>query len=276
MRLGGFVLFGNNVSTVRLAVESVASVCDEVVAIDSGSTDGSRAEVEAAGARVVSLPWQGYGVARMRALEELRGCDYAFFLDSDERLDSASRAALQAWRRGAVEAPAYRVALRDWVEVGARRFLYRSCDRVRLFRRSVARYAGGMIVHESLGLDGAFIDGVVVDHQFVSSVDFREYKERKYAFLWGVQAWAEGRRRKWPAAERLAHFLRDAFVRGAVARGGLFALKLAWRLARYSELKYRYLAEVGDGLHATARQAFLGGEWAELFRIADQVAAERA
>ena len=84
VRLGGFVIHGNNKSTLKACVESLRSVCDEVVAVDSCSTDGSAELVRSLGARSETLPWQGFGAARAKAMSLLAPADYVFFLDSDE------------------------------------------------------------------------------------------------------------------------------------------------------------------------------------------------
>ncbi|MFK9339948.1 glycosyltransferase, partial [Escherichia coli] len=90
MKLGGFVIHGNNVETLGACLDSLRSVSDEVVAVDSCSTDGSARLDEERGVRRIELPWQGYGAARAAAAEALRGCDYLFFLDADERLAEGS------------------------------------------------------------------------------------------------------------------------------------------------------------------------------------------
>jgi len=53
------------------ALESV-SFCDEIVVVDSGSTDSTVAVAEAAGARVLRSPWRGYGTQRNVAIREAR------------------------------------------------------------------------------------------------------------------------------------------------------------------------------------------------------------
>lgn len=272
MRLGGFVLFGNNVGTVRAAVESLTGVCDDVVAVDSGATDGSRTEVLAAGARCVDLAWQGYGAGRRFAIEQLGGCDYVVFLDSDERFDQGSQDTLRRWKSSDPKEVAYRLAVRDWVELDGRRFLYREGRRVRLCRRQLACYTDRMLVHESTGLGGVRLDGVVVDHAFLSSLEARDFKERKYAFLWGLQAWAEGRRSKWPPIQRWAHFLRDVLLRGAFRRGGVTGARVAWSISNYSTLKYEYLEQLLEGKFEAARHAFAEGRWSDVFRLADDAA----
>jgi glycosyl transferase family 2 len=71
------------------ALESV-SFCDEIVVVDSGSTDSTVAVAEAAGARVLRSPWRGYGAQRNVAIREARS-DWILEVDADERVSAALR-----------------------------------------------------------------------------------------------------------------------------------------------------------------------------------------
>lgn len=71
---------GRNIArTIRAALR----VADEVVIIDSGSTDDTVAASEAAGARVVHSPWQGWGKQK-RVGEDACRNDWLLDLDADE------------------------------------------------------------------------------------------------------------------------------------------------------------------------------------------------
>src|SRR5689334_2593572 len=126
VRLGGFVIHGNSVNTLGRCLLSLRAVCDEVVAVDSESVDGSRELWATHGVRGVVFPWRGYGAARAEARRQLAGCDYLFFLDSDEWLEPAAQARFAPWRASAPQLPHYSVRRRDWAEIEGRRFLFRS------------------------------------------------------------------------------------------------------------------------------------------------------
>lgn len=72
-----------------------AAFADEVLVLDSGSTDRTAAIAEAAGARVVVTDWPGYGpqVARGFALAT---SDWVLSLDADERIPAALQAEIRA------------------------------------------------------------------------------------------------------------------------------------------------------------------------------------
>ena len=82
----------NEAETVQTCVEKAASylrskgVSGEVVVADNGSTDGSQAMAEAAGARVVAIPTRGYGAALLGGIEAARGT-YVIMGDADDSYD---------------------------------------------------------------------------------------------------------------------------------------------------------------------------------------------
>src|SRR5690606_2673628 len=201
MRLGGFVIHGNNRETLGDCLDSLLSVCDEVVAVDSCSTDGSAEIVRSRGVRSVVLPWHGYGAARQAAARELANCDYLFFLDSDERLAPEAAEAIAGWRRSNPHLPHYLLPRRDWVQFPSRSFVLRTEWHVRLVRRDAATWKPEMIVHEALPRRPAARLRAPIEHRFMTSTEELEAKQDWYALLWAVQAHASGRRpgRAWLA-----------------------------------------------------------------------------
>ncbi|MBK7862872.1 MAG: glycosyltransferase family 2 protein [Archangiaceae bacterium] len=272
MRLGGFVIHGNSAATLPDCLSSLTAVADEVVAVDSGSNDGSAAVVERAGVRAVRHAWQGYGAARAVAVRALPQCDWVLYLDSDERLEPEAIAALQRWKRSGSMATAHLLPVHDWAELPSGRFLYRTHHRARLVRREAATWAAPMIVHEGLSQPHAvLLAEAPIEHRFATDVPARGQKEETYALLWAVRAHAEARRQKWPWLQRPAMFFRDAFIKGAAFRGGLAGIKLAWAVAAYHSRKYERLSELKAGSHPELTQAFERGDYARIFERARQL-----
>jgi (heptosyl)LPS beta-1,4-glucosyltransferase len=270
MRLGGFVIHGDAAATLPGCLESLAAVCDDVVAVDSGSRDGSADLSRAAGARVLYRAWRGYGAARAAAAEALAACDYLFFLDSDEYLLGDARARLSAWKASSPAKPYYRVVRRDWAELPEGRFLFRTERHVRLVRRDHARWEPRMVVHEALPRGPEAEDvGAFVEHRFVDALEVRRAKEERYALLWALRAHAEGWRRKAPAFQRVAHTVRNGVLKGAALRGGRRGLALAWSVSRYHARKHAHLAAVERGAHADMLAALRDGRLEELFALLD-------
>lgn len=84
----------NAAGTIGRTLESVRGLAAEVVAVDSGSTDGTLALLERSGARVVRERWQGFMRTKNRALE-LCTRAWVLCLDADESLEPALAASMR-------------------------------------------------------------------------------------------------------------------------------------------------------------------------------------
>jgi len=88
---------------IEACLRSVA-FADQIVVVDSGSTDDTVALATGLGAQVHSYPdWQGFAVQRNRLLAHSTG-DYVFFLDADEELTPQGQAEIQAIVRSGEQA----------------------------------------------------------------------------------------------------------------------------------------------------------------------------
>ena len=78
-------------------ITSVAEIADEVVVVDTGSTDGTIDVAVAAGAKVLERKWDdSFSTARNYCLENTSG-DWILWLDAGETLDGDMAAMLRAW-----------------------------------------------------------------------------------------------------------------------------------------------------------------------------------
>src|SRR5262249_4186245 len=177
MRLGGFVIHGDDVTTLSRCLKSLQSVCDQVVAVDSFSTDGSLDLVKSLGVPFIQLRWQGYGAARAAAAKALALCDYLFYLDSDEYLLEEAVDRSRSWALSGPQSSVYLVKRRNHVDLDGHRFVFHTDTRARLIRRDAANWTASMIVHESLPRRDQQRTKIIVEHLFASSIADRLAKD---------------------------------------------------------------------------------------------------
>ena len=88
------IITHNEAEQIAACVESV-SFFAEVLVIDSGSTDDTVTRARAAGARVMSHAWPGFGLQKQFAVDQ-ESHDWVFSIDADERVSAALRDTIEA------------------------------------------------------------------------------------------------------------------------------------------------------------------------------------
>ncbi len=113
---------------------SAADLVDEIVVVDTGSTDATADVAARFGARVVPFVWvDSFAAARNESLRHARG-DWIFWLDGDEWLDEPNRLALRTLMAGLTdENAAYVMSQRSTAAPGSKAAV--AVDQIRLFRR---------------------------------------------------------------------------------------------------------------------------------------------
>lgn len=159
MSLSVAIVCKDNAETIARTLESVRGLADEIVAVDSGSTDQTIPLLEAAGARVIASAWLGHVKTKQKALEACTS-DWVLCLDSDESLEpelaEAIRAALAACPPvGSPTDPpspnGYEINRRTYYKGRPLRHVWQPEWRLRLVRRDKAAW-GGHDPHDVLSL----------------------------------------------------------------------------------------------------------------------------
>ncbi len=191
--LSAVLIAQNEEKTIADALASV-SFCDEIVLVDSGSSDATREIAAAAGARVVrNAPWPGFVAQRDFAVRAARH-DWVLALDADERVGAGLREEIHRLRQSGFACAGYRIPrvafyLGRWI---------RGTDwypdwQVRLFDRTRAAWQGDL-VHESVGVRGPVgrLRGELEHHPYADIADHMR-KIDSYTTLWAQQARTSGR-----------------------------------------------------------------------------------
>jgi glycosyltransferase involved in cell wall biosynthesis len=224
---------------------------DEIVVLDSGSTDRTAAIAHAAGARVVVEPFRGHVAQKQRAIE-LATHDWVLSLDADEELSPELAAAIERWRAQPDDRAGFELARKTWYAGG---FIEHSGWwpewRVRLFDRRRVRVAG-TDPHERFEVDGPVgrLDGALFHYPYR---DFGHHlaKIDAYTTTMARGAFARGER---CSVLDLAVRGPARFVRMFVLKRGFLdgwrGLVLASMGAFYVFLKYAKLRELAQTARA--------------------------
>jgi glycosyltransferase involved in cell wall biosynthesis len=152
--LSAVVTTFNNAGTLSTCLESLC-FCDELIVLDSGSTDASRAIAESHSAHVFIEPFAGYGPQKQSAIDKATH-DWVLLLDADESLDESARLAIES-ELAAARADGYRLPRREWLFWRWPHAHTRPNWQLRLFRKSF----GGMNavpVHAAPEVRGRVLD----------------------------------------------------------------------------------------------------------------------
>jgi glycosyltransferase involved in cell wall biosynthesis len=248
MKITATIITFNEASNVREAVESV-SWANEVLVVDSESTDATREVAEECGARVVSRPWPGFAAQKQFAADEAKH-DWIFSLDADERVSEELRHSIEdlLYTEESKLADGYRVARRSfymnrWIRGGG----WYPDYQLRLYHRGRGRWRGAH-VHESVKMDeGARTETLAGDLLHYSVRDAAHHHRmigERYAPLAALQMFEQGRR---TSALRIATAGPAAFIRSYLLKGGfrdgLAGLTIAKFAAHHAFLKHLMLWE---------------------------------
>jgi len=230
----------NEERNVEAAVASALLVCDEVIVVDSESTDRTRELAEKAGARVLVQAYLGDGKQKDFGVDHAKN-EWILSLDADERLDADAVAALSALDFENAPHDAY--ALRRKTFIGKRFIRVWYPDYVtRLYDRRRCRY---LPVGGHSHVDAKNLRRLSCHLLHYSFADYGDYMRRseKFSTRGARILFEKGRRAS--ALGALLHGA-GAFLRQYIVRGGIFhgldGLIVAVTTAHGVFMKYAMLA----------------------------------
>ena len=152
MKISATIITHNEERNLPRAIESLRCA-DEIVVVDSGSSDRTVEIAEKLGARVIDSPWPGYAKQKNFAAERAEH-DWILSLDADESVSEALEAEIWHLKKNGAEFDAYtmpRMAryLGRWIRHSG----WYPDRKVRLYHRAKATWEGEY-VHESVKVAG--------------------------------------------------------------------------------------------------------------------------
>lgn len=237
-RISACIIAFNEAGRISDCLASLA-FCDEIVVVDSHSTDDTVAIADARGARVLQRTFEGFRSQKAFAVAQARH-DWVLCLDADERVSPELRAAIEAAREGGFAGMAgYRFnRLSDYFG----RFLRHGNaypDRVlRLFDRRRGGWRGKREIHEAASVDGPVgtLRGDLIHYPY-RSLEQQLAKTQRYARMMAEHEHARGKRASW---SKLVLAPAWRFWRGYLLRAGFLD---GWRGLVYAYVRANYVRQ---------------------------------
>jgi len=153
-KLSAIIITKNEADNIRACLESVAWA-DEIIVVDSGSSDGTVNICKALGAQVhITADWPGFGLQKNRALSYATG-EWVLSLDADERVTPELRSEVEAALNDPHGHAAFRMPrLSSFCGRYMRHSGWHPDYVTRLFHRGAASFSDDL-VHERLIVNGS-------------------------------------------------------------------------------------------------------------------------
>jgi glycosyltransferase involved in cell wall biosynthesis len=248
MKITATVITFNEEKNLAEALESLAWA-DEIVVVDSQSTDRTVEIARQFTDKIWVRPWPGYSAQKNFASEQASH-DWIFNLDADERVSSELATEIDEIKRSAEP------RVRGYVVRRRTRYLGRWIkhsgwypdQKLRLFDRRAGRWRGSY-VHESVAVDGAVgsLTGEIIHHT-VENVAEHHSRIDRYTTLAAEEMYVAGKKASLKSLlfSPPVAFLRSYFVRLGFL-DGLPGLAIAYFAADYVFLKTLKLWELQTG-----------------------------
>ncbi|HIM76341.1 MAG TPA: glycosyltransferase family 2 protein [Campylobacterales bacterium] len=244
MKITANIITLNEETNIEAVIKSVQEVCDEVLVVDSLSSDRTCEIAESMGARIVQQEYLGDGAQKAFGAP-LASYDWILSIDADERLDLNAIEAIRSLDLEANEYDAYSFARKTFVGKSFIKLWYP--DRVtRLYNRKVCAYTteGG---HAKV--DTKNIKNLQADMLHYSYDDYGHMIKTSHKFITrGARlAYEDGKRASW--YEPITHGI-GALCKALILKKGMLHGVNGWNVAIISAfssyMKYALLIELEE------------------------------
>lgn len=241
----------NAAATIEEVLRSAFALTDDVIVVDSGSTDGTQNLVSAP-AKLITTGWMGYGATKNKGSSEAR-YDWIMSIDADEVMNDELIEAIRKINFGAIHCL---YAIKRLNYLGGQPIYYGEWQNdwvKRLFNRRVVAWDTSL-VHENLIFNEAGslkkLDGLL-HHYTTPTIEAYEHKLENYAALMAQKYFNQGKKAQWyhPYVSPLFGFIKNYIV-----HLGIMDKKAGWQIAKahafYTLNKYKKL----KGLYTVAKK----------------------
>ena len=236
----------NEAHIIGDTIRSVQSLTDDIIVVDSGSTDGTQQIVRTLKARLIEATWDGFGSNKNKGIDAAK-YDWILSIDSDEMPDESLLKTLQSIDLNKPDV-AYNIRFKTFLGSRLIRFGEWGKDaHVRFFNRQQVKWNNAR-VHEQLvlptGTRVVTLDGYIMHYTMKDMADYAT-KMTKYALLNAERYYQQGKRAGWIKRRISPNF---SFFQNYILKGGFLDGREGYLIARltayYTFLKYERLYEL--------------------------------
>jgi len=239
--ISAVIITYNEEKYISRCLESLQEVADEIVVVDSGSTDNTRQICEQHGCRVIQHAFEGYVEQKNWAMQQAR-YDWVLSLDGDEMLSEELKRSVLTVKENPAKDGYYMNRLNNYYGRWIRHSGEYPNRKLRLVNRHLARWEG-LNPHDNLtmqkGTSTGLLEGDLLHYVHDTRAEHRA-KAEYFGRIGGEALYKKRGRSSWPRillspAWRFVYnyFFRLGFLDGPE---GLF---LCYTNARQSYLKHR-------------------------------------
>ena len=243
IQLSVVIITLNEEKNIARCLDSVKDIADDIVIVDSNSTDNTEAICKSYGARIIQHPFDGYVNQKNYAVSEAK-FDYILSLDADEVL---SKELLQSIKKikQQFDADGYTMnRMTNYASKWIRHSGWYPDVKLRLFDRRKGEWTG-LIIHEKFELHNSekikHLNGDLLHYSFHSVEDHRKQSE-KFTTLGAQADFEKGKKalfyKIWGGP--IAKFIKDYFVNGGFL-DGKEGFIICWISAGATHTKYMKL-----------------------------------
>lgn len=244
--LSAVIITYNEEKKIGQCLDSIKDIADEIIVVDSNSTDATEAICRQHGVRFVTQEWLGYSDQKNLA-DSLASCDLIFSIDADEALSDALRQSIITLKgQHIADNEVFSMnRLNNFWGRWIKRCGYYPENKVRIWRRGFAQWEG--LIHEWLKYEAEakkiLLQGDLLHYSYDSPEAFR--KQLFHFAELNAQSYFDRKKKTgtiyWIFSPAI-NFIRTYFIKGGIMEGktGWFICRTAMQATRH---KYNLLRE---------------------------------
>ena len=248
-KISAVIITYNEERNIGRCLDSLAGIADDIVVVDSFSSDKTQEIVKAKGARFVQHSFEGHIQQKNWAISQAK-FPHILSLDADEALDETLKQSILKVKENWQKDGYYLNRLTNYIGKWIRHGLWYPDQKLRLWDSRKGAW-GGQNPHDTFtlneGCSTGYLDGDLL-HYSIYSLEEHLTQIRKFTDISSKAAYENGKRSNWL---KIIFSPSLKFLRGYIFKMGFLDGKEGWMIARWSAyatfLKYRKLLKLQKG-----------------------------